>query len=143
MVIKAWKILYKEYPCFWQIVCIIIHDIGYCGKDYLTNKSNNNHAELGALIGYFLFGDKAWIFLIGHSRSACTKFKVSMSSLEPPDDYSWMIAPAWWLKWNTKVEPQLHGEEWREAVKKNWENGLEGRRAGFEVAKELMKSRRV
>lgn len=137
MVLKSWVFLYKNFPTFWQIMCIFIHDIGYIGTNYLTERSNNNHAELGAKIGKIFFGEKAWLFLIGHSRSASKKYKIPLSKLEAPDDYSWIIAPKWFLKWNMIAEPGLHGEKWREAVKENWSNGINNRKSGFELAKEL------
>lgn len=138
LIVKAWWVLYKDLPNLWQLICILFHDIGYCGKNYLTEKSNSNHAELGARLGKLLFGEKARLFLLGHSRSAAAKYGIELSKLEAPDDYSWIIAPAWWLKFNTIVEPQLYDETWREAVKKNWEGGIDNRRPTFEVAKDLL-----
>lgn len=138
-VIKAWKHLYKKYPAWWQLICILLHDIGYCGKEYLTEKSNEGHADLGARIAYSLFGKKGWALVIGHSRSSAAKFHMPLSELEAPDDYSWILASVWWLKTNTWVEPGLQGVEWQEIVKKNWEeNGLHGRGASFMLTKEIL-----
>ena len=139
LVIRAWKILYKRWPAPWQIVCILIHDIGYWGKDYLTEKSNAGHAELGGKIAGWLFGAEAEKFVLGHSHSSAKKYNLPLSKLEAPDDYSWIIAPLWRLETNTWVEPQLHAKEWQDAVKKNWElHGMHGRHASFEITKKMM-----
>lgn len=135
VVMKAWRELYGRWPRLWQIVCILFHDIGYIGRNYISEQDNDGHAELGARICKRWFGDKAWYFILGHSSSSIRKFSIPVSKLEAPDDYSWIIAPAWWLRWNTIVEPQLHAEVWREAVKRNWATGR--KKDGFELAKEL------
>jgi len=124
-VIKSWKILYKKYPKFWQMICILLHDIGYWGTDYLTNKSNEGHAELGAKIARSLFGDKGYYLILGHSSKAVKKHNIDFSKLEAPDDYSWIISSMLWLKWNHWVEGFniTSPESWKEAVKKNWESG--------------------
>ena len=107
--------------------------------DYLTAKTNHGHAELGAKLAGKVFGKKASDFILGHSRSSAEKFGLPLSQLEAPDDYSWILAPTWWLKAVVVVEPQLHAEAWREAVKKNWAvNGLHGRAASFELTKKML-----
>jgi hypothetical protein len=140
-VIKAWKILYKEWPCFWEIVCILIHDIGYCGKNYITNNSNAGHAELGAKIALNFFGDKGWLLVLGHSRTSALKYDIPLSKLEAPDDYSWLIASSWWLKSNHIVEPfKCSWDEWVEVVRKNWENGKDQRIGGFDLYKQIQRN---
>jgi len=137
LVIKAWKHIYKVYPKLWQIICIFLHDIGYCGTNYITDKTNKQHALMGAVIAKKLFGQKGYDFCIGHSMSYCIEHGLPLSKLEAPDDYSWIIAPHWFLKLNTIIEPQLHHERWRQAVKDNWAKGINNRIAGFELAKQL------
>lgn len=145
-VIKAWKHLYGKWPEFWQIVCILIHDIGYCGKEYLTEKSNAGHAELGAHIAGVLFGAKGWLLVAGHSRSSAVKWNMPLSELEAPDDYSWILAPMWWLKTNYYVEPNLGctAEEWQAAVKLNWEkHGQHGRGPSFMITKNFIEREKL
>ena len=123
-VVKAWKHLYGCYPAFWQLVCIFFHDIGYWGMNYADNKSNAGHAELGAKICGFLFGEKGRLLVLGHSAQAVKKHGISYSWLEAPDDYSWILASTTWMSWNMLVEPYLHDpEEWKLLVKRNWESG--------------------
>lgn len=139
LIIRAWKHLYKSYPSFKECICIMLHDIGYCGKNYLTDKSNSSHAELGAQICGELFGGDYYLFVLGHSVTAAKKHGIAVSKLEAPDDYSWILAPDWWLRLNQLVEPQLHGIEWKKKVKENWDkNGLLGRGASFELTKAML-----
>ncbi len=37
IVIVAWVKWYGHWPEFWQIICILLHDIGHWGKQYLDN----------------------------------------------------------------------------------------------------------
>ncbi len=135
LVLRAWKILYGSYPKFWQLVCIFIHDIGYAGTNYHTNKTNEGHAELGARIARKLFGEKGFNFIAGHSRSTAEKFGIPLSDLEPPDDYSWIIAPRWWLRSNRKIDKYaMDGEVWQKLVTKNWEeNGMFNRGPSYKL----------
>lgn len=131
-VMLAWKKLYGRYPRFWEIVCILLHDIGYWGKNYLTTYTNAGHAELGAKIAEKLFGTKGYLLVLGHSRSAAKKHGIDLSRLEPPDDYSWLIAPKWWMWKNYRIEKFLtNPDEWVEAVQNNWKN--EERIGGFNL----------
>ena len=99
MVIIAWKKLYFKWPSWKEIVCIFLHDIGYWGKNYISDKSNDGHAELGCKLAHRLLGAKYGYLVLGHSAAACKKFGISKSKLEAPDDYSWVIAPLLWMKW--------------------------------------------
>ena len=57
LVVKAWKILYGSYPCWWEFVCILLHDIGHWGKDYLSDyEAKKRHWVLGAKVSRRLVG---------------------------------------------------------------------------------------
>lgn len=135
LVVKAWKIIYGNYPKFWQLICIFIHDIGYWGTNYHTDKSNNGHAELGARIARRLFGKKGFELVAGHSRSTAMKFNIPLSDLEAPDDYSWIIAPTWWLRLLKRLDhTSIDGLIWRDLVIKNWEeNGMFNRGPAYDL----------
>lgn len=135
-VCKAWKVLYKECPSIKEIICILLHDIGYVGTNYYSNNSNEGHAELGAKIAGLLFGRKYWLLTLGHSSAACSKFGIEKSKLEAPDDYSWIIAPMWWHKFCNKVEGFKNDPEvWIQAVKDNFYS--ENKISGTELANKL------
>lgn len=121
-VLIAWKKLYGEFPKPWQFVCILIHDIGYIGRDHLKDGTNLEHSVLGGKIAYKLFGTRGWEFVVGHSRKDAEHYNLPLSDLEPPDDYSALIVPEWWVDftcWFEKIG--ITGKEWQDAVRKNWE----------------------
>jgi len=100
----AWKRLYGRWPKLWQIVCILIHDIGHIGLDYLDNyEEKQKHWILGAEIGKKFFGQKAYEFLAGH----CTYSGYPLSALYKADKYAHYLAPEWVLYLNTIFEPKL------------------------------------
>lgn len=124
MVYIAWYKLYGKFPSFKETVCILLHDIGYIGKNYLTDKSNDGHAELGANICGYLFGEEYKNLCLGHSSSAQKKYNIEPSKLEKPDEYCWVIAPLIWMKWNNYIEkfgvdPAL----WKSVITKKLETG--------------------
>lgn len=132
LVYISWVILYKSLPSFKETVCILIHDIGYIGMNYVTDKSNEGHAELGAYIAKKLFGPTYEEFVLGHSSAAQRKFCVVSSKLEKPDEYSWIIAPIWWIKWNMFLEGfKVDPVEYKKAIKENFY--AKNRKSGTEI----------
>jgi len=111
-VLKAWTILHKEWPNWWQIICIMIHDIGYLGKNYLSNKEEYKmHWFLGARLAGELFGKKGFDFVASHTKNPWVpldpKFKAA-------DRFSWVIASDYWLNWNKWVEKYITpAKEWK------------------------------
>ncbi len=104
VVIAAWWRHYRRPPSWWQVVCILIHDIGHWGKDYLDDyEAKKRHAELGARVARWLFGEKGYLLVAGHNAYEGQP----QSALYFPDKYSWVIAPTWWMMSNTWFEPKL------------------------------------
>jgi len=104
IVFLAWKKWYGKWPKLWQLICIIIHDIGHWGKDYLDDyEQKKQHSVLGARIAKALFGQKGYDLVAGHNEyNGHTR-----SELYYPDKYSWVIAPVWWMMSNCIFEPKL------------------------------------
>lgn len=125
LVIIAWVKLYKRLPNWWQFVCILLHDIGHWGKDYLDDlKQKRQHWILGAEIAGKLFGDKGFKLVAGHDKYS----GYPESLLLKPDKYAWAIAPKWWLLTNLIIEPKIrnngmsrweHLSSFRREVRKN------------------------
>ena len=109
-VLLAWKLEYKSWPKWWEIICIFLHDVGICGRQYLSNdKAKKGHHILGAQLAYgilrvyFKFSIAqalaAYFFCAGHS----SEFDFQ-SKLWKADKRSWLVAPLWWLQCNYWVE---------------------------------------
>jgi hypothetical protein len=73
-----------------ELFCILIHDIGYCGRNYLSEKSHAEHECLGAEIAGRVFGEKA--------ATLCAEHRKFGGTLEVPDEYSHVLMPTW-LVW--------------------------------------------
>ena len=140
-VFMAWRLEYKSWPKWWEIVCIFLHDVGICGRQYLSDdKAKQGHWFKGAYIvgsifGYgkynrdhtqLVFTDKpvlkreTFILCAGH----CPKESGYMESkLSRADKRSWLVAPMWWLWWNYWVEKFItEPHEWKRLVAKNLKN---------------------
>lgn len=104
MVIRAWHILCGRWPEGWELVCILLHDIGHWGKNYLDDyEEKKKHSNLGARIARRLYGQRGYDLVAGHNPHS----GVPRSALFSPDKYSWVIAPTWWLVSNAIFEPKL------------------------------------
>ncbi len=123
-VLIAWYKEYKEWPKFWELCCIFLHDVGHIGRQYLSNpEQKKNHWVLGARIALQLFGPKGFMLIAGHvSNSGFRK-----SRLFIPDKRSWVEVPLWWLKANYMVEDfgtdAAWPERWQKIVKENMKKG--------------------
>jgi len=129
LVTVAWCRLYRRPPLLWQFVCIILHDIGHWGKQYLDDyEAKKEHAVLGAKIANRLFGRKGYDLIAGHN---CYNGQ-PRSDLYMPDKLSWTIAPLWWLILTNIFEPKLvrsglslrqSAVVWKEAMRENCRTG--------------------
>lgn len=114
LVIISWKKLYKSFPGTMESVCILLHDVGHVGKDYLNNdEQKREHWKLGARIASKIFGIDGYNLVAGHDRYS----GYPESRMYKPDKYSWSIAPYWWLWINNIIEPKIRqGMGNREAI---------------------------
>lgn len=130
IVFVAWWKLYHHPPNFWQTVCILVHDIGHWGKDYLDDyEQKKKHGELGAKVAGLLFGKKGYELVSGHNPYNGSP----KSLLHDPDKYSWIIAPVWWMMSNCIFEPKLQRKGntkresaimFKQAMKENMNTGF-------------------
>jgi len=136
-VIRAWKYLYNRYPKFWQIVCILLHDIGHVGLDYLKYENQKKiHWVLGAQISQMLFGRKAFLFCAGHTKDSGYNIN---SQFKKADKYSSVIASNLWLKWNYKVEDfgrPFVPNQWKKKVLENLNNDKDNHELYLELIEE-------
>lgn len=121
-VIRAWKMVYRKRPEFWEIVCILLHDIGHLGLDYLSNAEHKRrHWILGARIAGALFGEKGYNLVAGHSFAS----GLPISRLKVPDKFSHLLASQRWMGWYFRVEglTGLPPKEWKKHIAKEISQG--------------------
>ena len=114
-VIVAWRKVHGCYPRFWELICIFIHGIGVCGRQYLSvSGAKRGHWERGAVWAYKLFGYMGYALCAGHT-SESGEFR---SLLSLADKYSWLVAPMWWLRSNYRLEnfKVANPVEWKAVV---------------------------
>lgn len=127
-VLWAWRKWFGTWPKFWQIVCIFLHDIGICGRQYLSNKeAKNGHWIEGAYWAKRLFGWKGFYFCAGHTPES-KDCLIGRSQLWYADKYSWVVAPMWWLWNNFRIEKfqVTHPWEWKILIAENLKKDLFG-----------------
>lgn len=98
-VLLAWMDLYGR-PKMWEIFCILVHDIGYIGKSEMDGPEGQQHPELGAKIAGWIFGERAKLECLGHSRSYAEAKGIPTSRLCWADKWSPMFDPThfYWLR---------------------------------------------
>ena len=109
-VLLAWRLEYKSWPKWWEIICILLHDIGICGRQYLSDDgAKRGHWTKGAelsenIVDKFtdnlLLPIEAHFMCGGHTEESGYK----KSKLARADKRSWLVAPMWWLWCNYWVE---------------------------------------
>ncbi len=132
VVLVAWIRLYHSLPKPWQLICILLHDIGHWGKDYLDDyEEKKKHSLLGSRVARRLFGQKGCDLVLGHNLYEDT----SKSALHDPDKYSWIIAPLWWMVFIIWAEPKLlrKGTTRRETALMFKEAMSQNMKTGFKV----------
>ena len=129
LVYISWIKLYKTIPSFKETVCILIHDIGHIGLDYLSDyEQKKKHWILGSNLAKQLFGDTEYQLVAGHDKNSGIK----KSILYNADKYSWVIAPKVWLYSNWLVEKNIRRSKnmfddvnlFKNDVIKNYNNGF-------------------
>lgn len=125
----AWKKYHKRFPRPWELVCILIHDIGIVGKDYLKPGGKSGHWIKGTRLAGTLFGLKGTLLVKGHTSESRDNVHWERSNMFIPDKTSYLYAPMLWLRWCTWVEGfiKLSGitaYQWHDLVKKNAEAGF-------------------
>lgn len=128
-VFLAWRLEYKTWPKWWEVVCIFLHDVGICGRQYLSNDNAKiGHWEKGASIVHKLFYQRgntsrcwdAYFFIAGHTHES----GFPANRLARADKRSHLVAPTWWQWWYYWIEGYgKHGAasppRWRELVAEN------------------------
>ena len=100
----SWRKLYGKFPTFKETVCILLHDIGHWGLDYLNDvEQKKAHWRTGATIAGRWFGFEYFLLTAGH----CEYSRLPSSKMAKAYKYSWYIAPRLWVYTNCLFEPKL------------------------------------
>ena len=133
-VLMAWRLEYKSWPAWWELICILFHDIGICGRQYLSDdKAKDGHWYLGAHYA----SDLLWMFNRRSSlHIAAYKMCGGHSPLESNFPKSklfradkrarivmptWMMWPEYWIE--IKKAGGVNPPEWRKVLKKKLASG--------------------
>lgn len=104
LVVKAWVKLYHSFPSAWEFICILLHDIGHWGTDYLDNlDEKKDHWKLGACVCKKLFGMKGFMLCAGH----CEYSGMDQSKMYKADKLSQLGYPYIWSWWYQIFEPKI------------------------------------
>jgi hypothetical protein len=136
-VLLAWKLEYKAWPRWWELLGIYLHDIGVWNRQYLSNNTAKiGHWELGAVWGaeIVLFLHRLWpkfglksgagevfTFMAGHCPE---ESQYKPSKLMRADKRSHLLEPKWWQYWTYWLEFKKFPNgpdprQWRQAVREN------------------------
>lgn len=134
-VARAWRNLYGKWPRGWEIVAILLHDIGYWGCDKMDDENGKRHPYCGARLIYRLFlrfnpccYDEAleWHDLIlYHSRSLCRLSKATPSRLCDADKLCMLYDPEWFYLFRARLSGELkeyrqNGADWVKPSEPDW-----------------------
>ena len=98
LVTWAWVKLYGSVPTWREMLCIMIHDIGYWGRPSLKCADGDKHPELGAKIAGKLLGPEWSDFILGHSTFYCKRNGLEPSKLMAADKFWHCLVPLWFYK---------------------------------------------
>lgn len=94
-VLAAWVWLYRSFPSWRELFCIVIHDLGYWGKANMDDAEGERHVEWAARVAGRLFGAEYRDLCLFHSRHYARTANREPSRLCWPDKLS-VACEAWW-----------------------------------------------
>jgi hypothetical protein len=93
-VYRAWLYLYGK-PTWREIVCIIVHDLGYWGKSDMDGEEGTRHPEVGANFASRILGEEYRKLVLYHSRHYAKLQNEVPSKLCWADKLSIQFDPKW------------------------------------------------
>jgi len=94
VIVIAWIRMYHGLPSFKELICIMLHDVGYI-KQATIDSPDDKHPELGAWLCGAMLGRKYYFLCIAHSRIYAKKLNISLSKLGYADKGSILAIPDW------------------------------------------------
>lgn len=125
-VLLAWKKVHGEWPNWWQLLAIVLHDIGYWNCDTMDGPDGVEHPYLGARLAARIAGFfseeaafKTYFLSLYHSSNFARMHGAPPSDLYLPDKVSILFDPAWFYLFRARLSGELDEYVLREAVKQN------------------------
>lgn len=107
-VLLAWIWLYKRFPNWRELICIVVHDWGYWGKTNMDDEQGENHPYAGAKIAFFLFMDNEYYDLcLFHSRHLSRRLNREPSLLCWADKACIAFEPRWFYLLRARLSGEL------------------------------------
>jgi len=128
-VLIAWRLVNKGWPRWWELICIFLHDIGICGRNYLSDdNAKNGHWKRGAKwslliidyldhIPYSVRGLQAYRLCAGHTMES----DFPSSRLLRADKMARVVMPTWmmWLEYWFEIKKTggLSPPKWKKELR--------------------------
>lgn len=101
-VLIAWIKLYRSFPNWQELICIIIHDWGYWGKPNMDGEEGEGHPIWAGYWVRTYFRRKEAVYYQNlcwfHSRFLAKRYNTKPSKLCLPDKLGVALMPAWlWI----------------------------------------------
>ena len=112
MVLWAWKIIYRKFPCLYELCAIITHDWGYWGLAKMDDNEGRKHPEImnrwWIRRGYTNFYFNVAREILGHSRFYASKLGCELSPLFRADKLSIALYPRWLYLLLANLSGEIH-----------------------------------
>jgi len=113
-VLFAWLYLYRSFPNWRELVCIVIHDWGYWGSSNMDGPEGERHPERAASIAMRIFGSYYSDLCLLHSRRYARSKGLVPSKLCWADKFSIACDPCWFYLTRAWLSGELY--EYREST---------------------------
>lgn len=124
MVTWAWWIIYRRFPCLYELFAIVTHDWGYWGSSNMDGTDGKEHPERIAQWWRCNGGAKRSMFcwniadeIAGHSRFHVAKYGGSLSRLFRADKLAVVLYPRWLYLLLANLSGEIH--EYMEIARKD------------------------
>jgi hypothetical protein len=124
MVLWAWWIIYRRFPCLYELFAIITHDWGYWGSSNMDGEEGTEHPERIAQWWRENGGARSSMFywkiadeIAGHSRFHVAKYGGNLSRLFRADKLATVLYPRWLYLLLANLSGEI--KEYMEVARKN------------------------
>ena len=113
-VLRAWLILYEKWPCPYELLAIMTHDLGYWGAKNMDGEEGERHPEVAArwwdpsLLNDASFKSKVAHEILGHSRFYAAKQGTGLSKLFRADKLASALYPKWLYLLLSNLSGEIH-----------------------------------